>query len=565
MKTLKDFTPEIQNKIPSYINNALQGVFDGGRYNNFNLNNAVEAVNYNYEICGFKKPLVLVAENPYESQLLFNFVWELLSPNSQLRSQLDSQLNSQLDSQIDIQLYSQLRSQIDSQLDSQLRSQLYRQLDNQLYSQLDRQLDSQLRSQLYRQIDSQLYSQLDNQLRNQLYSQLRSQLDNQLRSQLDRQIDSQLNKQLDSQLNSQLYSQLDRQLRSQIYSQLDSQIDIQLYDQLRSQLYSQLDNQLRNQLYSQIDSQLDRQLDRQIDSQLRSQLYKYNNQYLFTLNIYSDCYYNWYEFIRKEFNIKIDEELNNKFQKIFKLQRESGVYSAIFSESLCVVSKYPQRVVRNNNFELNNINGEAVKWGYTNELTKLECYYVNGFNITKELFQKVVEQRLTIDEFFKESNEETKSSILALMEQKFGREYVVDFFKSDLEEVDTYIDKKDDKYLEGTTNGMNIGVYTLFKGNINNTEISYVRCYCPSTDRMFYLGVEDTHTNAKDAIASLYRVPLALKNGIEAIYRQGEKFSTFFNNVITKKLEQNEYSKEDLTTYTSLTGDEYFKLLKWEY
>ena len=40
MKTLKDFTPEIKTKIPEYINNALTGVFDGERYNNFSFENS---------------------------------------------------------------------------------------------------------------------------------------------------------------------------------------------------------------------------------------------------------------------------------------------------------------------------------------------------------------------------------------------------------------------------------------------------------------------------------------------------------------------------------------------
>jgi hypothetical protein len=74
MKTLKDFTPEIQAKIPQYVNNALEGVFDGGRYNSFSLEKAEKAVNWNYEKCGYKKPVVIVAENIYESQIFFNYL-----------------------------------------------------------------------------------------------------------------------------------------------------------------------------------------------------------------------------------------------------------------------------------------------------------------------------------------------------------------------------------------------------------------------------------------------------------------------------------------------------------
>lgn len=73
MKTLKDFTPEIQAKIPEYIERYTKGVFDGVRYNSFVKGNAEALINWNYEKCGYKKPDVLVAENLYESQLFFNY------------------------------------------------------------------------------------------------------------------------------------------------------------------------------------------------------------------------------------------------------------------------------------------------------------------------------------------------------------------------------------------------------------------------------------------------------------------------------------------------------------
>ena len=74
MKTLKDFTPEIQAKIPKYIENGLDGVFDGKRYKEFTFEKAQKAVNWNYEKCGFKKPIIIVAENIYEQQIIFNYI-----------------------------------------------------------------------------------------------------------------------------------------------------------------------------------------------------------------------------------------------------------------------------------------------------------------------------------------------------------------------------------------------------------------------------------------------------------------------------------------------------------
>jgi hypothetical protein len=117
----------------------------------------------------------------------------------------------------------------------------------------------------------------------------------------------------------------------------------------------------------------------------------------------------------------------------------------------------------------------------------------------------------------------------------------------------------------GTIDSPNVGVYTLLKGEINNVEIAYVRCYCPSTDRIFFLGVDPIMNNAKDAIASLYQIPKILKEKLVSISRQGEKFSSTFDSETTKKLENNEFTPKELSEYTNLSGEDYFNLMTYEY
>ena len=154
MKTLKDFTPEIKAKIPIYIEEALRGVFDGGRYSAFDFVKAKKAIDHTYTYCGYNAPsAILVVENPLELQLVGNML-----QNKQLHSKLDSKLDSQLYLQLDSQLYSQLDSQLVSQLVSQLRSKLISQLDSKLDSQLYSQLDSQLRSQSIEYINHYIFT-----------------------------------------------------------------------------------------------------------------------------------------------------------------------------------------------------------------------------------------------------------------------------------------------------------------------------------------------------------------------------------------------------------------------
>lgn len=149
------------------------------------------------------------------------------------------------------------------------------------------------------------------------------------------------------------------------------------------------------------------------------------------------------------------------------------------------------------------------------------------------------------------------------MEERWGSEYLFRFISDHLKELGTYTDKKNNKYLEGTTGAMNIGVYTLFKGKVNNIDLSFVRCYCPSTDRMFFLSVSPENKNAKDAIASLYRVPSKLKTEISYIQRQGERFSTVFTPKGKEILAS--LSKDEVADLTSISGNRYFSLMRYEY
>ena len=467
MKTLKDFTPEIQAKIPEYQNRVLEPIFNGSKYHNFDIEKAKKAIKWNYEKCGFKMPVVLVAENPLEQQYLFNY---LNTPQSNLFRKIIYVLNNEF---IEIELFNK-KCKISSYFI--------------------------------------------------LFFNL-----------------SLLNNQLDSQLRSQLSSQLSSQLNSQLDSQLDLQLDSQLYSQLYSQLSSQLNSQLNSQLYL-------------------KNISNYNYNYLFTLNIYSEVYYTWFEFVRKEFNLNLT--INDDFQECFNLHKESGIYSAIFSKEVCVISKYPIEIYQEpSQFRLNNIKGNSVVW--SNSFAPLDCYYVNNLNISKELFNKLSDKLITFEDWIKEPNEEIKSAILSFYQQKFGNEFLFQFLSENLKEFNTFVDKKEEKYLEGTTKGMNIGVYTLFKGIVNNEYIAYVRCYCPSTDRMFFLGVNPENTNAKDAIASLYQIPKKLKDEIISIQRQGEVFSTNFTEkglFLLKEMKQ-----EDIQDMTSISGNDYFKLIQYEH
>jgi len=241
----------------------------------------------------------------------------------------------------------------------------------------------------------------------------------------------------------------------------------------------------------------------------------------------------------------------------FKTLLNSGVYEIITLEGLCVVCSMP-KVKQDDGNRLHSVNSYAAEFK-----DGFGMNFIHGVFIKEEVFERLKKDEYTFDEWVKEENEEIKSACLSFIEEVFGSERLYRFLSSHLKEVDTYTDKKEDKFLEGTTKGMNIGVYTLFKGGYGEVELAFVRCYCPSTDRMFFLSVDPENTNAKDAIASLYRIPAKLKSEIKYIQRQGERYST----VLTDKGKEllSLLSKEEVSDLVSISGEQYFNLITYEF
>jgi hypothetical protein len=272
------------------------------------------------------------------------------------------------------------------------------------------------------------------------------------------------------------------------------------------------------------------------------------------LTVYWASFYAYYEtFV--DFGIITEE----KFPKYFKLRKfiDSNIFLTIEFENAIIICEKPMYIKKNER-GMHCTTGASIEWadGYSQ-------YYINGRAIPKKYFDSISNKTFKLEDFIKENNEEYKSTCIAMIQEKYGDEYLVNFFSKYLTEVDTYVDKKKEEFLSGTTKGMNVGVYTLFKGEINNQRIAYVRCYCPSTDRMFFLGVDNNHRTAKDAIASLYRIPTKLKPYIKSISRQGERFSTILDEKGKEILDS--LSEKDITDVSGLDGKTYFEKMQYEF
>lgn len=214
--------------------------------------------------------------------------------------------------------------------------------------------------------------------------------------------------------------------------------------------------------------------------------FSYYTMYLFTMNIYSNYYYQWYKFIKDEFKISLVTE--NEFEVCFKLQRESGIYCAIFLEDYCIISKYPKIVHRDTNNNLHSIVGQAVEWESRDEESAFNCYYIHGRLIQKDIFLKALNEEVTKEIWLKEKNEETKSAWYEILGPKL------------LNILDAKI--VDSTYHTHLNN--EIEELTLFKTQEILPEIgeklAWVKFVCPSTGTSYLISVNPIHERIMDAV-----------------------------------------------------------------
>jgi len=349
-------------------------------------------------------------------------------------------------------------------------------------------------------------------------------------------------------------NQVWNQVRNQVRNQVENQVWNQVRNQVRNQVENQVGNQVWNQVWNQVENQVENQVGNQVGNQVWNQVWNQDKMSYYTFSYYI----NFSDFGILSFFDFMDNTLNltlNKDWEKWSNWSESS-FMSIQLEGLCIVSNFPNFISRNESNEMHNLDGFAIKFNDGYGLN-----YVNGKYLPVDVFEVIKSNKYSLEQFLTESNEEIKSAAIEMMQLLHGDSFLVRFFGDNLKEADVFIDKKEERFLEGTTKGMNVGVYTLYKGEINGNKIAYIQCYCPSTDRMFFLGVEPKHTKAKDAIASLYRVPTIVKDEIKTISRQGERFFTAFTEKGYDKLK----STSEIKEYSTISGDEYFSKMRYEF
>jgi len=195
-------------------------------------------------------------------------------------------------------------------------------------------------------------------------------------------------------------------------------------------------------------------------------------------------------------NIDLSKKVNDMFQRAFKLQRESGIYSEIFSEALCVISKYPKKVNRNESNDLHCVDGPAVEWNHFSEHTNFECYFVNGRNVEREL----IENTFTKEDLINESNEDKKAAMITIIKEREGQEGLLKFLGAKV------VDEKQIEHFEGYKETVRLYKtkenYEILQDRFGNMGQPYCwsEIVCPSTGTTYLIENSADFTDAEEAL-----------------------------------------------------------------
>lgn len=191
--------------------------------------------------------------------------------------------------------------------------------------------------------------------------------------------------------------------------------------------------------------------------------------------------------------LKIDADINSDLEIFSSLYEESNIYNAVFTELICIVSKYPKKIIRDVQGNLHNPNGPAVEWEAINEQTNFENYYIHGRSLPKWIWDKSSKGEITKEMFLNESNEEIKGGMYEVM----GQRKMMDLLGA------TVINWKIIKHANGDNEKVILYKTKEKFAEIDNQPFAWVGVVCPSTGSNYLLGVEPHHTDAKVALASL--------------------------------------------------------------
>lgn len=189
----------------------------------------------------------------------------------------------------------------------------------------------------------------------------------------------------------------------------------------------------------------------------------------------------------------------------------------------------------------------------------------NMYESTTEETRYLLAEQYKLRAFVLENVEKVTSLTFAeIIQSQLPEEIKAWCFTSNKLDVSNHLEEAD-SYVSTTNNHAKKKiVYKLFKGEVDvageKMPVTFVQTYDASTDRMFSLQTYNKITSAKDAAASLIRLPKEMIPHLTSFMRQGEKYLVEYNLPETSP----EFAEKMKSERTYLTGEKYWETLEFE-
>lgn len=218
---------------------------------------------------------------------------------------------------------------------------------------------------------------------------------------------------------------------------------------------------------------------------------KIRSHWLTECCVYSRVYFSWYYFIHKEFNLPLKTKANDlKYLYENSLNSISRCY---YTKKYCLVLLAPKEITRNAT-HLHSTTKAAITWG------DVGMYYVNGRRIEAKMFEKVLRNKLTFNNFIKINNEDLKAAIVTMIKENKGNDELLKFLNADC--VDEREIKHDSGHIEVVKLYKTKEKYSFLqdaKGNFNQP-YAWTEMKCPSTGQSYLIDTSAHFNNVMDSI-----------------------------------------------------------------
>jgi len=201
------------------------------------------------------------------------------------------------------------------------------------------------------------------------------------------------------------------------------------------------------------------------------------SHHLFLCSTYHRVYLTWYKFIQDEFGIShTNEDLLNYLYE----NANNNISRAYFTKLFVLVLKTP-RYIRRNNIGFHSVDLPAIEWD------NYKMYYINGRRIQEDIFKRISDKVYTFDDFIYLQDEDIKATVISMISEKHGHDYLKDFLGAFIADEQT-IDHTSG-YSETVRLWKTKEKYP-FLCDINdnpNQPYAWLELHCPSSDSVYMI------------------------------------------------------------------------------